>query len=510
MDRVDRSYTARMAMGKRKRHRTNAMWISTSDLPTAPSHPFYTRLNQMLRDADFDTFVERACQQFYAPRMGRPSLAPGVYFRLLLVGYFEGLDSERGIAWRAADSLGLRDFLGLALHEGAPDHSTISRTRRLIDLETHDAVFVWVLRRLAEARLLTGTTLGVDGTTLEANAALRSIVRRDTGEGYEEFLTKLAKASGIGTPTRADLARIDRKRRKKGSNDDWTHPHDPDAKITKMKDGRTHLAHKAEHAVDLETGAIVAVTVQDADDGDTSTMQETLISAAEHLEQVRPADDVLRELAADKGFHSNQSLTDLTALGIRTYISEPDRGRRNWQDKPEARDAVYANRRRIRGPRGRRWLRRRGEYLERAFAHTYDAGGMRRTHLRGHPNILKRVLIHVGGFNLGLIMRQLIGVGTPRGLQGRLGALITTLLLLLVVTRARCSAIRSPYRFIAAMRVQLTGSTMLSWKATSATGCYGMNERSSSRVTIGMSNKWIGSGCSIRMPPDAKKSAIWP
>jgi transposase len=380
-----------MAMGKRKRHRTNAMWISTSDLPTAPSHPFYTRLNQTLRDADFDTFVERACQQFYAPRMGRPSLAPGVYFRLMLVGYFEGLDSERGIAWRAADSLGLRDFLGLALHEGAPDHSTISRTRRLIDLETHDAVFVWVLRRLAEAMLLTGTTLGVDGTTLEANAALRSIVRRDTGEGYEEFLTKLAKASGIGTPTRADLARIDRKRRKKGSNDDWTHPHDPDAKITKMKDGRTHLAHKAEHAVDLETGAIVAVTVQDADDGDTSTMQETLISAAEHLEQVRPADDVLRELAADKGFHSNQSLTDLTALGIRTYISEPDRGRRNWQDKPEARDAVYANRRRIRGPRGRRWLRRRGEYLERAFAHTYDTGGMRRTHLRGHQHSQTRV-----------------------------------------------------------------------------------------------------------------------
>jgi Transposase DDE domain len=324
--------------------------------------------------------------------------------------------------------LGLRDFLRLELHESAPDHSTISRTRRLIDLETHDAVFIWVLRRLAEAKLLTGTTLGVDGTTLEANAALRSIVRRDTGEGYEAFLMKLAKASGIGTPTRADVARIDRKRKKKGSNDDWTHPHDPDAKITKMKDGRTHLAHKAEHAVDLETGAVVAVTVQDAAVGDTVTLQETLIRAAEHLERVVPAADVLREFVGDKGFHSNQSLTDLTALGIRTYISEPDRGRRNWQDKHEARDAVYANRRRIRGPRGRRLLCRRGEYLERSFAHTYDTGAMRHTHLRGHPNILKRVLIHVGGFNLGLIMRQLIGVGTPRGLQGRPVAFITTLL----------------------------------------------------------------------------------
>jgi transposase len=268
--------------------------------------------------------------------MGRPSLAPGVYFRLLLVGYFEGIDSERGIAWRAADSLALRGFLGLALHEAPPDHSTISRTRRLIDLEAHQAVFVWVLECLAAAKLLKGTTLGVDGTTLEANAALRTIIRRDTGEGYQEFLTALAKASGIGTPTRADLARLDRKRKKKGSNDDWTHPHDPDAKITKMKDGRTHLAHKAEHAVDLDTGAVVAVTVQDADDGDTTTMQETLIRAAEHLETVLPAADVLRELVTDKGFHSNARLVDLATLGIRTYISEPDRGRRNWRHQRAA------------------------------------------------------------------------------------------------------------------------------------------------------------------------------
>jgi transposase len=325
--------------------------VPTTDLPVAPSHPFYRRLNEILRAGDFDAFVERTCQKFYAARMGRPSLAPGVYFRLLLLGYFEGLDSERGIAWRAADSLALRDFLGLALHEAPPDHSTISRTRRLIDLETHQAVFVWVLECLAAAKLLKGTTLGRDGTTLEANAALRSIVRRDTGEGYQESLTTLAKASGIGTPTRADPARIDRRRKKKGSNNDWTHPHDPDAKITKMKDGRTHLAHKAEHAVDLDTGAVVAVTVQDADDGDTTTMQATLIAAAAHLEMVLPADDVRRELVTDKGFHSNDRLVDLAAIGIRTYISEPDRGRRCWRNKPEARAAVYANRRRIRRPR---------------------------------------------------------------------------------------------------------------------------------------------------------------
>jgi transposase len=242
--------------------------------------------NQLLREHGFDEFVEARCAGFYAQATGRPSLPPGIYFRLLLIGYFEGIDSERGIAWRAADSLALRDFLGLDLHEAAPDHSTISRTRRLIAVETHRTVFTWVAQCLGNAGLIKGKTFGLDATTLEANAALRSIVRRDTGEGYEEFLTRLANASGIGTPTRGDLARLDRKRKKKGSNDDWTHPHDPDAKITKMKDGRTHLAHKAEHAIDLETGAIVGVTVQGADEGDTTTIQETLPEAAEQLEAV--------------------------------------------------------------------------------------------------------------------------------------------------------------------------------------------------------------------------------
>ena len=264
------SYTRRMAMGKRKRRaRQASMWVATQDLPRSAAHPFYRRLNRVLDDAQFDVFVEGACATFYAPVMGRPSLPPGRYFRLLLLGYFEGLDSERAIAWRAADSLSIRSFLGLDLQEPSPDHSTLSRTRRLIDVETHRAVFTWVLQRLADAGLVKGQTLGIDATTLEANAALRSIVRRDTGEGYQEFLTQLARASGIETPTREDLARLDRQRAKKGSNAEWTHPHDPDAKITKMKDGRTHLAHKAEHAVDLETGAVVAVTVQGADTGES-------------------------------------------------------------------------------------------------------------------------------------------------------------------------------------------------------------------------------------------------
>jgi transposase len=420
-----------MAMGKRKRHAKQAsMWVATQDLPRSAAHPFYVRLNQILDQHDFDGYVEGLCERFYADE-GRPGLPPGRYFRLLLIGYFEGLDAERAIAWRAADSFALREFLGLVLPEGPPDHSTISRTRRLIDLETHEAVFTWMLQRLADVGLVKGKTVGIDATTLEANAALRSIVRQDTGETYQDFLTKLAQASGIETPTRADLARIDRKRKKKGSNDDWTHPHDPDAKITKMKDGRTHLAYKAEHAVDLETGAIVGVTVQDADEGDTDTSIETLIEAAEQVEAVRPDGDGIEEIVGDKGYHSNQSLVDLESVGVRSYISEPDRGRRNWTKNPKARDAVYRNRRRIRGARGQRLLRLRGELLERPFAHLYETGGMRRVYLRGHMNILKRLLIHTGGFNLGLLMRQLIGVGTPRGLQGRLSAVVAALLALI-------------------------------------------------------------------------------
>ena len=411
------------------------MWVATADLPTSAGHPFYARLNRVLDDAGFDTFVEAQCSRFYADGIGRPSLAPGRYFRLLLLGYFEGLDSERAIAWRAADSLSIRRFLDFALHEAPPDHSTLSRTRRLIDLETHQAVFTWVLQRLADAHLVEGHTIGIDATTLEANAAMRSIVRRDTGDAYEAWLTRLAEASGIATPTRAELARFDRKRKKKGSNDDWTHPHDPDAKITKMKDGRTHLAHTAEHAVDLETGAIVGVTVQDADDGDTTTMVETLLEAAAQIAAVEGTAGVT-EVVGDKGYHSNETMVAFRALGIRSYVSEPDRGRRNWKGKAAAQQAVYANRRRIRGSRGQQLLRQRGELLERPNAHLYETGRMRRVHLRGHPNILKRLLVHVCGANLGLLMRQLTSVGTPRSLQGRAAAAFGALIGLLCAVGA--------------------------------------------------------------------------
>ena len=317
-------------MSRRKdRGRTPGLWIATNELPATGGHPFYQRLNHFLGAHGFDDFVEAQCAPFYAATVGRPSVMPGTYFRLRLIGYFEGIDSERGIAWRTADSLALRGFLGLGLDQMPPEHSTISRTRRLIDLETHRAVFTWILQVLATADLVTGKTIGIDATTLEANAALRSIVRRDSGETYQEFLTRLAQASGIETPTRADLARLDRTRPKKGRNTEWRYPHDPDARITKIKDGRTHLAHKAEHAVDLATGAIVGVTVQGADQGDTTTIAETVTVAAEALEAVATATDghtvVIDEVVADKGYHSNPVRVDLRALDLRTYIAEPAR-----------------------------------------------------------------------------------------------------------------------------------------------------------------------------------------
>ena len=437
-----------MAMGKLKKHKQQPLFIAAADLPCGVAHPFYAKLNEVLAGWKFDEFVEGLCVRFYHDTMGRPGLEPGRYFRLLLLGYFEGIDSERGIAWRCSDSMSVRSFIGYALDEAATDHSTISRTRRLIDLETHQQVFQWVLKVLADYDLIRGKTVGIDATTLEANAAMRSIVRKDTRENYQEFLTGLAKASGIETPTREDLVKIDKKRKNKASNDDWENPHDPDAKIAKMKDGSTHLAHKAEHAVDMESGAVLAVTLQEAHLGDTTTGIQTLAAATENLAAVaddarvegKLHEDLMSEAVADKGYHSNEVMLTLAEMSIRSYVSEPDRGRRVWEDKaPQFQETVYANRRRIKGDRGKRLMRKRGELIERSFAHGYETGAMRRTHLKHHENIKKRLLIHIGGFNLSLVMRKLIGVGKPRRLQG---AVLPVLSLLRTTWNALATCVR--------------------------------------------------------------------
>jgi transposase len=429
-----------MARGRQPEQRQADFWIATERLAAAPAHPFYQKLNALLGAGGFDPFCQATCQKFYAAKLGRPSIPPGVYFRMLLLGYFEKLDSEREIAWRCADSLALRAFLGYRVDQGTPDHSSLSRTRNRIDLETHQAVFDWVLKRLTEQGLLKGQTLGIDGSTLEADAALKSIVRRDNGQNYREFLTELAKASGIETPTAEALAKFDRQRKDKSAgNDDWFNPNDPEAKITKLKDGRTHFAYKNEHAVDLDTGAIVAAEIHLANEGDTTTMWGTLEKAANSLQEVREDEQVpatgqahgvadpgelhIQATVQDKGYHSAQTLVNLEELDIRGYIAEPDRGRQHWtardpqeqELKRQAQRAVYRNRRRRRGAHSKRLHRRRGELVERAFEHVLDDGGMRRVWLKGREKIAKRYLIHTAGFNLGLLMRKLTGSGTPRG-----------------------------------------------------------------------------------------------
>jgi transposase len=409
-----------MAMGtRRKREKQQDLWIATNDVVETPANAFYDRLNQILDEHNFDAKVERVCRKFYKKSAyGRPSMAPGVYFRCLLTGYFEGLDSERGIAWRTADSLSLRKFLGYGLDETTPDHSTISRTRRLFWLETHKAVFGWVLKILTEEGLVSGRTVSIDATTLEANAALKSIVRRDNGQSYNDYLKELAKAAGMENATREQLARLDRKRKKKGSNQEWTSPSDPDARITKMKDGRTHLAHKAEHAVDLTSGALLALTLQPANEGDTTTIGKTLGEAQTAAREIN--DWGVEEVVADKGYHSGAVLKDVHEQEARSYIPEPERGRRNWQGegKAEEQKRTYENRRRVHGDRNKRLQKLRSELTERSFAHLYETGGMRRVHLRGRNNILKRLLVHGAAFNLSLVLRKILGVGKPRRLQG--------------------------------------------------------------------------------------------
>jgi transposase len=425
-----------MAMGRKRGRERQEELFYASEQAEAPGHPFYEQLNRVLEEAGFDEHCEQECAKFYHAKLGRPSLAPGVYFRTLLIGFFEGIGSERGIAWRVADSLSLRRFLKYGLNEATPDHVTISRTRRLIDEGTHQAVFTFVLTEVAKRGLLKGKTIGIDATTLEANAAMKSLVRRDSGESYLEYLRRLAKEAGVEAGDE-ELRRADRKRKKKASNEDWVNPHDPDAEVMKMKDGSTHLSYKAEQAVDLDSGAIVAITTHGGATGDTASMEETLPEAGLAIAnqiatktaqgQYKVQERGLREVVTDKGYHSAAGLVKLAAAGVRSYIPEKKQ-QRNWAGKADEKRVYLANQRRVTGNRGKRLFKRRGEFLERPFAHQYETGGMRRLHVRGLKNVAKRVLLQAAAFNLALILRSITKAGTPRGLAERQLAALSLLL----------------------------------------------------------------------------------
>lgn len=414
-----------MALGRRNDERQGEFWVATQRLPSSPGHVFYDKLNGLLAEAGFDAWVESLCEPYYAKR-GRPSIPPGVYFRMLLVGYFEGINTQRGIAWRCSDSLSLRKFLGIAPTEESPEHSSLSVIRERLPKEVHEAVFAWVLKLASEKDLLDGEAVAVDSTTLEANAAMKSIVRRDTGDNWNKYVTGLMRDAGTiapdATPTIEEMKRFDRARKgKKVSNDDWQSPSDPDSRIAKMKDGTTHLAFKAEHAVDLKTEMILSAEIYFADEGDTHTIEDTVQLAQVNLREAGSV-VMVRDVVGDKGYHSAKTLaTFAEETPYRTYIAEPKQPAgqsRIWTDKPPGyRDAVYANRRRARSARGKRLQRLRSEKVERTFAHVCETGGARRTSLRGIDKVQKRYLMAAAAHNLGRLMRELFGMGTPRGLQ---------------------------------------------------------------------------------------------
>lgn len=445
-----------MALGKRG-GKTSPLFVATDDLPRSAGHPFYRKLNELLAEAEFDWKVEEMCEPHYAAR-GRPSIPPGVYFRMLLIGYFEGIDSQRGIAWRCSDSIALREFLGIGLTGRSPDHSSLTVIRQRLPTELHESVFALVLGIARDKKLLDGKSIGVDATLLEANAAMKSIVRKDTGEDWKAYLKGLAQEAGIENPTDTDLQRFDKGRgsKKKVSNKDWESKADPDSRITKMKDGRTHLAYKAEHAVDFQSQVIVAATIQPGTRGDTESLATTLADANAMLATIGH-ETAIEEIIADRGYHSAEAITKCAAKGLRTYF--PPRkvnGKRRWKGKdPETKRAILANNRRARGGRGKRLSRQRGEKVERTFAHVCDTGGARRSWLRGFEDVAKRYLITVAGHNLGRIMLAMFGIGKPRGLQAGMSglaafiAILTHCIAALIrhlayVVKLTCSKLRSP------------------------------------------------------------------
>ena len=478
-----------MAMG-RKKPVQQPLFVRSDEMAGAPRHRFYEKLNEILGQAGFDPFVEGLCESHFAEAgsQGRLSTPPGRYFRMLLVGYFEGIESERGICWRIEDSLSLKGFIGCAVHERTPDHSTLSRLRTRLPLRVYEQVFHFVMRVLNEKGLLQGRVAGVDSTYLRADASMKNIVRRGSGEGYKGYLKRLAKESGVKNPSDEDARRFDQKRTKTTSNKEWVSATDAEAEITRLKDGRTRLAYKAEHTVDMETGAVLAAEILPATTSDAESIIRSTAKANENIAAARGDDqdddddndgdggsctvgaDAIEEVVGDKGYHKASTLQHFTDEGVRTYIPERKQlHRRRWMNNGgrDAAVALYQNRARVKTSKSKRYQRRRGELLERTFAHLCETGNHRRTRLRGRENVHKRYLLQAAAFNLGLVMRELLGRGTPRGLAEA----AVPILVLLACCLPWCARARQLFSESRARPIRLGSYLSFPQQPVSSTGC---------------------------------------
>ena len=415
-------------------------WVATHQLPKSAKATFYSKLDETLESFGFAEKVRQICAPAYKQtNLGRPGIDPVVYLKMIMVGFFEDLPSERAIAARCADSIAIRRFLNYELDENTPDHSSLTIIRQRLGLEIYQKVFTLCLRALQEHGLLRGKHLGIDSSVMEANASLRALVNRNTAEQYWDYVKRLAAEQGIDPEDAAAVRKFDRQRPGKGSNQDWENPHDPDAKIGPRKHGGTDMIYKPETVVDLNTGAVVQAEVQPGDHTDHQGLATTILEAQQRINEARgEAADALtvETVTADKGYYAVEQLQALQHEEIKTVIADPVSNRRLDKLQPEQRQAVQAALRSTRSKYGKALLRRRGMHIERSFAHILDCGGMRRATLRGWENLNKRFKLATAFYNLSQLMRKLFGFGTPKQLAALARALFWVLARLLSLVAA--------------------------------------------------------------------------
>ena len=401
-------------------------WVERRKLPKLSASTFYVKLEETLQDIEFAAGVREICRPLYADceKGGRPGIDPAVYFKMLMIGFFENLPSERSIASRCADSLSLRAFLGYGWDESTPDHSSLSVIRSRLGLEIFQQALELVLIGLYEYGLLKGRHLGIDSSIIEANASLRELQHRNTEEAYWEYVKRLAAAAGIDPDDTKAVRRFDKKRPgRKTSNKDWVNPHDPEAKVGRTKDGACDMVYKPEHVSDLKSGAIMRAEVRSGDAGDTVELSDRVLEACEVLGRV--CDDpeqsrTGRSVTADEGYFEVEEVCLLQSERLRTIIGDPHAPKRNRERQcSETRATLRRAKQAVTSKSGKALLRKRGEFIERSFCHVLDQGGMRRATLRGCVNLTMRLVGAALAFDLSLLMRHLYGVGTPKQWEAR-------------------------------------------------------------------------------------------